>query len=183
MASVSARSNVTKPPDTEPSVASWNSECSADFDLLAAVEFRIGAERVVDHGLADVDELAAQPGVVDRTAILAGVDDADHGGEELREVGGAADFLQNAGVFEFGFQRDGVGQLARLDAAHDRLIDAAVDRVGEMFGRQEFGNPLVGAVIGEQRAEQRLLRLQVGRRQTLGKPEQRRIDGVHCRAG
>ncbi len=56
----------------------------------------------------------------------------------MRQVGGAADFLQNAGVLEFGFQGDGVSQLARLDAAHDRLIDAAVDRVGEMFGRQEF---------------------------------------------
>ena len=51
------------------------------LDLLRAVEFRIGAERVVDHGLADVDELPAQPGVVDRAAVLAGVDDADHRGE------------------------------------------------------------------------------------------------------
>ena len=34
--------------------------------LLPAVEFGVGAERVVDHGLADVDQLPAQPGVVDR---------------------------------------------------------------------------------------------------------------------
>ena len=56
----------------------------------------------------------------------------------MREIGGAADFLQHAGMLEFGFQRDGVGELAGFDAARDRLIDAAVDRVGEMFGRQEF---------------------------------------------
>ena len=35
------------------------------LDLGAAVEFRIGAKRVVDDGLADVDELPAEPGVVE----------------------------------------------------------------------------------------------------------------------
>ena len=63
------------------------------------------------------------------------------------------------------------------------LEDAAMDRIGEMFRGEELGNPLVGAVVGEQRAEQRLLRLQVGWRQALGETEEGRIDGVHCRAG
>ena len=51
------------------------------FDLLRAVEFGIGTEGVVDHRLADVDQLSPQPCVLDRAAVLAGVDDADHGGE------------------------------------------------------------------------------------------------------
>ena len=149
------------------------------LDLLRAVEFGIGAERVVDHGLADVDELPAQPGVVDRAAVLAGVDDADHRGEQLRQVGGAADLLQHAGMLELGLQRDRVGELAGLDAAGDRLEDAAVDRIGEVLGGEELRDPLIGAVVGEQRAEQRLLRLHVGGRQALGQAEQGRIDGVH----
>ena len=33
-----------------------------------------------------------------------------------------------------------------------------------------------------QRAKQRLLGLQVGRRQSLGKAQERRIDGVHVRS-
>ena len=49
------------------------------LDLLCASEFGIGAKRVVHDGFADLDELATQPGIMDRTAIFAGVDDADHG--------------------------------------------------------------------------------------------------------
>ena len=85
-------------------------------------------------------------------------------------------------MLEFGLQRDGVGELACFDAARDRLIDAAVDRVGEVVGGEELRDPFVGAVVGKQCAEQRLLRLQVGWRQALGKAEQGRIDGVHLPA-
>ncbi len=150
------------------------------LDLLSAIEFRIGTERVVDHRFADVDQLPSQPGVVDRAAVFAGVDDADHGGEQLREIGGAADFLEHAGVFELGLQRDRVGELTRFDAAGDRLIDAAMDRIGEMLGDKKFGDALIGAVVGEQGAEQRLFCLHIGWRQALRQTEQGRIDGVHC---
>ena len=54
-----------------------------------------------------------------------------------------------------------------------------MNRVGEMFRGQEFGDSLIGLVVGEQRAEQRLLRLDVGGRETLGKAEERRVDSVH----
>ena len=131
------------------------------LDLLVPVEFGVGAEGVVDDGLAQVDQLPAQPGVVDDAAIVAGIDDADHGGEQLGQVAGAADLLQDAGMLELGLQRDGVGQLPGFDAARDRLEDAAMDRVGEVVGDQEFRDPLIGLVVGQQRAEQRLLRLDV----------------------
>ena len=118
------------------SAASWNSDCSANSICCGAVEFGVGAEGVVDDGLADIDQLAAQPGVVDGAAVVAGVDDADHGGQKLGQVGGAADFLQDAGVLEFRLQGDGVGELAGLDPARDGLVDPAVDRVGEMLRRR-----------------------------------------------
>ena len=66
-----------------------------------------------------------------------------------------------------------------LDAADDRLVDAAMDRIGEMLGCEELRDSLIGLVVGQQRAKQRLLRLQVGWRQALGQTEQWRIDGVH----
>jgi hypothetical protein len=138
---------------------------------VRAFEFGIGAERVVNHGFADVDQLPPQPGVVDRAAVLAGIDDAHHGGKQLREVGSAADFLKDARMFEFGLQRDGVRKLAGFYAPCDRLVDAAVDRIDEVLGGEELGNPLIGLVVGEQGPEQRLLRLQVGRRQSLGEPK------------
>ena len=103
------------------------------LDLLRAVEFGIGAERVVYHRFADVDELAAQPGIVHGATVLAGIDDAHHGGKQLRQIRGAADFLQHAGMLELGLQSDGVGELTRFDSADDGLVDAAVDRVGEVL--------------------------------------------------
>jgi hypothetical protein len=57
-----------------------------------------GVEGVVDDGFADVDQLAAHPGIEDRTPVLAGLDNADHGGQQLAHVGGATDFLQDTGV-------------------------------------------------------------------------------------
>ena len=96
-------------------------------------------------------------------------------------VTGAADFLQHAGVFEFGFQRHRVGELAVFDAAHHGLEDAAMGRINPVF--RGTRKPLVGAVVGQQCAQQRLLRLQVGWRQALGGTEEGQIDGVHCRVG
>ena len=40
-----------------------------------------------------------------------------------------------------------------------------------MLGHQEFGHALIGAVIGQQRAEQGLFRLNVGGRQALGQAQ------------
>ena len=105
---------------------------------------------------------------MNRATVLAGVDDADHGGKQLCEIGGAADFVQQAGVLEFGSQGDGVGQLPGFDPADNGLIDAAMHRVGEMLGGQEFADAFIGLVVGQQRAEQRHLRPFVLRRQALG---------------
>ena len=56
-----------------------------NLDLRTAVELRFGAEGVVDDRFAEIDELAAQPGIVDGTAVFARVDDANHRGQQLRE--------------------------------------------------------------------------------------------------
>ena len=151
------------------------------LDLLRAVELGIGAERVIHHDLADIDQLAAQPGIMDGAAVFTGIDDAHHGGEQLGQVGGTADFLENAGVFEFRLQRDCVGELAGFDSADDRLVDAAVYRIGEVLRGEELGDALIGAIVGEQRTEQRLLRLHIGWREPLGDAEEGRIDGVQGR--
>jgi hypothetical protein len=142
------------------------------FELVLAVELGLGAEGAVHHLLAHVHQLAAEPAIVDEAAVLAGVDDADHGREELRQVGGAAHLVELTGVLELGAQGDDVRELAGLHAALDGAEDAAVDRVGEVLGRQELGDLLVGLVVGEQRAEQRLFRLRALRRHALRQAEQ-----------
>ena len=137
------------------------------LDLSLAVHLRVAAERVVDDLLAHVDQLAAQPGVMDRPAILARVDDADHRRQQLGEVGGPPHLIQHTVMLELGAQCDGVGKLAVVHPAVDGCEDPPMDRVGEMFGRQELRHPFEGAVVGQQSAEQRLFGLHVGRRQPL----------------
>ncbi len=74
-------------------------------------------------------------------------------------------------MLELGPQGDGVGKLPRIDPALDRLEDAAMDRVGEMVRGEELGDALVGFVIGEQGAQQRLLGLLIGGRKPLRKAQ------------
>ncbi len=77
-------------------------------------------------------------------------------------------------------QRDGVRQLPGFDSPRDRLEDAAVDRIAEMIRHQELGYPLIGLVVGQQRAQQRLFGLMILRRQALRQAEERDlIDIVH----
>src|SRR5664279_3378956 len=96
------------------SIAALNFSALGELDLLRAVQLGVGAEGVVNDGFADVDQLPPQPGVMHRAAVVTGVDNADHGGEELGQVGGAADFLEDAGVLELRLQGDGVGKLPGL---------------------------------------------------------------------
>ncbi len=121
--------------------------------------------------------MPAQPGVVDGAAVLAGVDDADHGAEQLGQVGRATDLVEHAGMFELGLQRHRVGELSGLDAPGDGRVNAAMDGVNEMLGCEELADPFVGLVVGQQRAKQSLLGDTVGGRQAGRQPEQAGIEG------
>ena len=134
------------------------------FQLLARIQFRLRAEGAVHHRLTHIDQLAAQPGVVDDAAIFAGIDDADHRRQKLAQIGGAAHLIQQAVMLELDAQRHRIGQLSCLDPALDGGEDAAVDGIDEMLGREEFADPFIGLVVGQQRAEQRLLGFEIGGR-------------------
>ncbi len=101
--------------------------------------------------------------VVERAAIAFGVDDRDRRGREPREVLRPADLGERAVLVEQVFQRDRAGHLAAVDQLADRVVDAAVHRIGEVLGREEIGDAAVGRVVDEDRAEQCLLRLGVPR--------------------
>src|SRR5690606_11941640 len=68
------------------------------------------------------------------------------------------------------------GDLSAVDQPAAGLEDAAVDRVGEMLGAQELGDPFIGPVVDQHRADQRLFGLEVVRRlamrERLGAGEQ-----------
>ncbi len=154
------------------------------LELLLAIQLRLRPEGAVHQRLTHIHKLPAQPAIMDDAAILAGIDHADHGGDELAEIGGAAHLIQQAGMLELRAQGHRIGKLARLDPALDRGEDAGVDGVREMVGRQELADALIGLVVRQQRAEQRLLRLEVGGRKPLGEAEKplsarRWREGVH----
>src|SRR6185437_6662542 len=139
------------------------------LDLLHRQPVEIVLIGLVDHILADGDELAAQEEVVDGAAVILSNDDRDHRGGEANEVLRAADFLQRIGLLEKIFQRHRIGELAALHQLVDGGIDAAMDAQREMLRPQEFGDAMVSGIIDEDRREQRLLGLDIGRRLSIGR--------------
>ena len=134
------------------------------LDLLHRREVEIEGEGLVDHGLAEIDELPAQEEVVDGVAVVLGVDDGDDGVLEPRQIFRAAGLDQRRVLVEQIAQGEEVGDLAALDQRAGRLVDAAMHGIGEMLRPQELVDPVEDAVVGEDRAEQRLLGLVVVRR-------------------
>ena len=59
-----------EPARAPPSVGELEQGLFGGLDLLQPVELRVGAERVVDDGLADVDQLTPQPSVIDGAAVF-----------------------------------------------------------------------------------------------------------------
>src|SRR6185312_7037611 len=134
------------------------------LDLLRRLAVEIVAKGFVDDVLADGDELAAEMEVVDGAAVILGVDNGYHRGGKPREILRPADLLQRAILVEEIFQRDRIGELAALHQLGDRAEDAAMDAFGEMRRFQEFGDAVIGGVVDENRAQQRLLCFEIGRR-------------------
>ena len=140
-----------------------------DLDLLQRGLVDVAAEGAVDHALAEIDELAAQVEVVHGPAEGAGVDHMDRRRRQPGEIGGAAGRLHVLVLLDVGLERDGAHDLAALDQPRQRIEQLAVQRIGEVLGPQELGDALVGGVVDQDRAQQRLLRLEIVRR--LAQPD------------
>ena len=137
------------------------------LDLLARarVDWRVIGD--VDDVLADRNELASHREVVDAAAIVVSVDDrrrfAGEAGEILRHRH-AAEIV----VAEERLERDRRRQLARPDQRSGDLEDAAMDLLDEMLAPEEVGNAVERVIVDEDRAEQRLLGLEIVRRRAIG---------------
>ena len=134
------------------------------LDLLQRHFVDIRAEGAVDHALADVDELPTEIEVVHRAAERGGVDHVYGRRRQAREVPGAARRLHRLVLLDIGLERDGAHHLTALDQARQRVEQLAVQGIGEVLGAQEFGHPLVGCVVDQDGAQQRLFRLEIVRR-------------------
>ena len=75
--------------------------------------------------------------------------------------------------FQVGFERHRIGQLAVFDAAHDRLKDSPVYRVGHVIGQEEVAHLVPCFVVRQESAQKGLLCLHVGRGGTLTEAKER----------
>ena len=137
-----------------------------DLVARAGIDGRVIGD--VDDVLADLDQFAPDRQIVDRAAIVFGVDDRRRLGGEPREI------LLHVDPAEIVFaeerlQRDRRGEFSRADQRARDLVDAAMDFLDEMLGLQEVGDAVPGVVVDQDRAEQRLLGLDVGGGRAIGR--------------
>ena len=137
-------------------------------DLVLGLAVDLDARRLLGDVLADHDQLAADGEVVDELGVVAGGEERDRGAGEADEVGGAAELLEAGVLLEEGLDGDRGGQRVAADALGGDLEDAGVHRVEEVRRLHDAGDPVVDVVVDEERAEQRLLGLDVVRQALRG---------------
>ena len=149
-------------PRASPSWASANS--SARRSRSARGRSRAGpVVGLVDDVLADLDQPALDRQVVHDLAVLGRVDDRLGGVGEPAQVARAVELAQRLVLLEQDLERDRVGELAAADPLLAALVDPGVDRLEEVLGAQELADAVVGLVVDQDGAQQRLLGLDVVR--------------------
>ncbi len=125
----------------------------------------IGA--VVDVG-ADIDEFAPHREFVDRAPVFFGVDDRRRRVGEARQILRAADFGQRRVALEEVLQRHRRGEVALRDQLRRRLVNSSVYGIEEMRRLEKARHAVVGLVVDEDRAQERLLRVDIVRLHPVG---------------
>ena len=130
------------------------------LDLFARARIDRSVIGDVDHVLADRNEFAPHGEVVDAAPVVVSVDDGGRLGGEPRQIlrhGDAAEIV----IAQESLQRDRRRQLAGANHRARDLVDAAMDLLDEMLASEKIRHPVECVVIDENRAEQRLLGLEV----------------------
>ena len=153
------------------------------LDLVARREIDRRVIGDIDHVLADDDQRAPDGEIVDGASVVLGVDHRRRLGGEPREVLARG----QPGDVEIGrqerLQRHGARDLAGADQARAELEDLGMDRLEEVLRLEEVGDAVERLVVDQDRAQQRLFRLDVVRggtkdRRVVGRgPPRRLIDG------
>ncbi len=133
-----------------------------DLVLRGHVEGRVIGD--IHHVFADGDQRPAERQVVDRAAIILGIDDGHCFGGETREILRDRQVADLVVGLEEGLDGYGVGRLPHADDFARDLENPAMQRLIEVDGLQEVRDAVIGVVIDENSAEQRLLRFQIVRR-------------------
>jgi len=135
------------------------------FDLLAWGKVDRRIVRHIDHLLADANELAPDREVIDRATVINGVYD---GGGLGRQPSQILPELQSGDVEISGqesLQRHRRGEIDHANEATADIVGLLMNRLEEMLWLEKVGDAIERLVIDEDRAQKRLLGLDVvGRR-------------------
>ena len=97
-------------------------------------------------------------------SVVSRIDDGDEILLQVGEVTRTADIGQGLVTFKEMLQCNRVGDLPAFDQLAAGCEDSGMTFVGEVFRQKEIRDLLKGTVVGQDRAEERLLRLVVDRR-------------------
>jgi hypothetical protein len=113
---------------------------------------------------AEQDQRAAQREVVDRAAVILGIDDGRRFGGKPCQINGGGEARDVEFRRQEGLDRDRRRDLAVADQAAGEFEQLLVDRLEEMLRVEKIRNPVKCLVVDEDGAEQRLLDFDVVRR-------------------
>jgi hypothetical protein len=132
-----------------------------DLGLRCEVDRRV--VRDIDEVLADADQVAPQREVVDRPAVVFGVDDRCRFRCQAREILRRRQPGDVRVRRQKGLQGHRRRDLAGADQPGRDFEDLLVDRFKEVPRLEEVRHPVEGLVVDQDRAKQRLFRLDVVR--------------------
>ncbi|MNQ76957.1 hypothetical protein D3C85_918090 [compost metagenome] len=129
------------------------------FDLFVGGRLWVG--RLLDHLAADTDQVATQGKVIDDAGVVGGVGRRRSAVDEVGQVAQATELVEGRVLLEPLHQDGRLGQQALTDVILDRLEQPLMEGLVHMRAAQSVAQPLEHGVVEHQRAQQRLLRLQV----------------------
>ncbi|GCC47075.1 hypothetical protein chiPu_0031264, partial [Chiloscyllium punctatum] len=127
--------------------------------LRRAIDRRF--ECAAEHVFGDLDQFTSHGEIVDGPAVVGGIDDRRRFRRQAREIlsDGEAYYLNRRR--KEGLQRNRIGDPVGADQfAHD-FENVAVQGLEEMVRLQKVDNPVIGVIVDEDGAKQRLLSLNV----------------------
>ena len=139
-----------------------------DLVLRRHVQRRVIGD--VDHVLTDGDQRAAQGQIIDRAAVVFCIDDVDGFRGEPGEVlcdRHVADLLVGG---QEGLDCHRVGRLAHADDIAGDFEDLAVQRFVQMAWLQKVRNAIIGVIVDQYGAQQRLFGLDIAGRFPIEAP-------------
>ncbi len=130
-----------------------------DLLLWGVVDWRIIGD--VDHVFANANERAACRKIIDRAAIILGVDDGHSFGRQACHILEYGQITDLALIGQEGLHRNRIGHLADTDKVGGNFVDTTMQRLEEMGWLQKVRNPVKSVIVDQNSTEECLFRFNI----------------------